>query len=349
MTTDANTAASSAAPTIASSIEAGDFASFAALETARELGKTTTKDSGESSAAPPAAEPVEQATSTDVSAEPASEPGAPSTGKGKGIEKRTQQLDTEIQDLREKLKIRAELRNELARTERPPKDDAKADSSPATVAKFADYAEWLQQHPDATYEDYLDARTDHRWAEQERVKAERAHAEAARTQLTGRAQSFRDRLNAAVQAEPDFFEHISPEVATQLTPLVEFQQTHPNQPIPARVVIAEEIIGSPVGPQLMRHFSDHPQELQALLGSTDYTAIVRAIGKLEARLEAPPSSTGTPPPVPVTKAPPPPPSAGKRTAAVTDERRSAVERGDFDAFNRAETARELALARGGRR
>jgi hypothetical protein len=128
----------------ADSPTAPDFSAFESAANAADLARVS-PPRGADAGSPPA-EPDDQAAGTPAQPVAASE-AAPSSDKPKkNAQTRSAELESEITDLREKLRLRAALREELAQTARPA--DAKpADSSPAKPTA----AEWqrLRQHPDA--------------------------------------------------------------------------------------------------------------------------------------------------------------------------------------------------------
>lgn len=69
--------------------------------------------------------------------------------------------------------------------------------------------------------------------------------------------------------------------------------------VPISAAMAEAIADSEIGPQLAYHLADN-RELAAKIAAMSPVQAARELGKLEAKLSAPP-------PKPVTKAPPPPP------------------------------------------
>lgn len=331
MSTDAQAAASSPAPTAAAPINAADQAvathDVAAYREARRLERA-----GQTPAATPAAsaaaEPVDQAASTDASSAAASEPA-----KGKGAKARSAALDTDIADLREKLKIRAQLREELDRRETPRQDAPAAASSPAKAPeKFPEYANYVETHPDATLEQWLDARDD--WRDAQRVAKDR-HAAAAtqRTQQQhARTEKVRTQIAQKVEADPDFLTKVKPEILD----LKPFDALAPGEAAGPLNAIAEEILDSPVMPELLLHFSEHPEDLDRLAKIGDPRALVREFGKLEARLDTPAApTTSTPHPKTISDAPRPPAQVGSRASEALDPIHAAVVSGDQAAFKEA--------------
>lgn len=280
------------------------------------------------------AEPAAQAASTDATSSPDSEPGTP--GK-----KAKSNADTRVQEL---LRERAELRDKLARYERgeastpPPSQDApSAASSPAPAGSepFPDFDTWSAraEHEGKSYEEYIDARTEYRWTQ--RQEQERRQAA-----VRGRVSAFHERYAAASAADPTFATSLSPAVLA-LQPV---DALPPGAPVTPLNVAAQEIVQSEHAPALLRHFSTHPDELEALRTAAP-SVVIRAIAKLEARLDASAgTSTPTPTPKAITSAPEPPPTLGSKATAPLDEAAAAVARGDFTAYAAAQNRRETATA-----
>ncbi|HYD54584.1 MAG TPA: hypothetical protein VEA99_18260 [Gemmatimonadaceae bacterium] len=278
------------------------------------------------------AEPAEQAASTDATPPPASEPGKPA---------KKANADTRVQEL---LRERAELRQRLEALERgerpaPPSvpDASPAESSPAAAVgeTFPDFDTWIQQpgHDAKTYEEYIDARTEWRWEQ-------RQHAEQAAAVTRQRVRAFTERYTAAQAADPTFVQSLSPAVLA-LQPI---DALPPGAAVSPLNVLAQEIVQSEVAPQLLRHFSAHPQELEALRHAAP-AVVVRTVAKLEARLEGAAQAGSVTPQPTVTQAPEPPPTLGSKPAQPVDEAAAAVARGDFRSYAAAENRRELAARR----
>ncbi len=129
----------------------------------------------------------------------------------------------------------------------------------------------------------------------------------------------------------------------------------------ARNVLGEQVYSSPVAPALLKHFSQHPDELTRLETVPPHLAtlppgmrtrahiewMVKEVGKLEGRLEAaiPAAAPAVASPSTITAAPPPPPQVS-RTGATADPIASALKRDDLGAFMRADLDRKIAKARG---
>jgi hypothetical protein len=350
MSTDAQTAASSPAPTAAAAesvsavdqaVATNNVAAYRAARLQERSGKST--PIADQPAAAAAAQPDGQAASTDASATPAaSEPAKPKKN-----------ADTRVQEL---LRERATERERAARAERElvelrrqlqtPRDDQPAASSPARPAaeKFPDYATYLDQHPDAPLEQWLDARDEWRdtqHATRARAQAEQQHRQTAQQQRT---EKVRGQIATKVAADPEFLTKVKPEILD----LKPFDALAPGEPAGPLNAIAEEILDSAVTAELLLHFSEHPEDLQRLstLAPRD---LIREFGKLEARLDT--SSTAATPtpakphPKTITDAPAPPTTLGSRPAEALDPVTAAVVSGDQAAFKAAKHAARLATVR----
>lgn len=206
--------ASSASP------EAPDFAAF---EAATLKGLSTNFEPTKADSAP--AKPVEQAASTDATPKPASEPGKP---KEKGAKARSAELDPEIAELQEKLRLRKMLREELDRG----RDDKPADPSPAPVKATQREFERYKAMPDAPkvaeYDDYGDWNIDmaafvNRKGIEEYAQKQRQDYDAGQFRTMQAAfdtkgveahPDFREVLIAAAQAGRKWPEHVTRKVFT---------------------------------------------------------------------------------------------------------------------------------------
>lgn len=266
------------------------------------------------------AEPVAQAASTDATPEPASEPAKPA----KGAKARSAELDAEIKELNEKLRIRAALREELEQRT-PPKEDAKpAASSPAPVEDdFPSFEVVLQAYPETTYERYLDARSDFRADKRQQIALIRERSQAV--------------VAEAVKADPTFGSKVSPAVAA-LKPL---EALAPGEPKTMLNELASLAMKSPLLPVLMIHFSEHPEELQRFASIPEKDDFKYEFGKLEGRLSSAPAQAA-PQPKTQTDAPLPGTTLGSKPATPGDPVLSAIRQHDTGAYIKEMNARELA-------
>lgn len=245
----------------------------------------------------------------------------------------------------------AQLRAQIKPAEPAPRRDA-PQAPPTTLADTVQRPEigkpilnevdFYTKFPDATGTDYAlyVARYD-RGAHEAQTEQGRQRQQVQQQQQE-RATKFHERLAAARTADPDFATKLSPDISG-LRPYAaeaegaEFTVNH---------AIAEEIVDSEHAPALMLHLSTHPDDLATLRATSSPRALARAIGRLEAKLAAPPQPA-TPKPNTVTAAPSPGTSLGGKPAAQADAVTSAVTTNNFSKF-RAERLQERLAARTGR-
>lgn len=345
--TPAAPAAASAPPPSASeaAVAANDFPAFRTAERAQRATGTPASPSAASTPAEPAA----QVASTDASLEAASEPAKP-----KGAKARTAVLDAEIKDLQDKLKLRANLREELERRPADAKPAApSAATAPATTTAAQEYKRYMAMPACPKLKDF-DSIEEHSAAvavfindtrDTERATAgrQREQQRAAATTQQQRATTFSERLQAAAAADPTFVDAVSPEIMG-LEPMEKAIALR--KPITVDHGIAEEIIDSAVGPQLMRHLTDHPEDLAALRQAKNPRELARLVGQIEQPYLATPAAAAAPLKT-VTDVAAPPTTLGTRPAASADPdpSRRAVINNDFTAFRASERAKRAGASR----
>jgi len=232
----------------------------------------------------------------------------------------------------------AEQAAEIARLRTPPPAAApRRDAAPApapTPEKFPTYDGYLATNPDASLEDWMDARDS--WRDDKQTAAAQMRAEAAERAQTEqtRATTFSTQVGARTKADPAFLQKISPDVLA-LRPFAALGEGEVGGPLNA---IAEELLDSPVAPALMEHFTAHPEDLQRLTTLRDPRALIREFGKLEARFDAAAAADDAPAPKTITAAPTPGTTLGSRPAVAGDPIHSAVASGNFSAFRAASLA-----------
>lgn len=353
MSTDAQPAASSPAATptptpvsgqaVLDSLTSEESQSFALTGTLPErvtIAERTPVDATPAASSP--ATPASQAASTDATPAPASEPGKP---KGDKLKARNAQLDAENEALREKLRIRHALREELASLDRP-KPDAKTDSSPDKPTQ----SEWQRykalpgapkQDDFESYDDFTAAQTlfitDQRWQEHQ-AKAREAgesHQRAASVQKLAEDATIRVRQYA--ETHPDF----ATKVDQRLLAVAPVSVLKPGAKIGPHNVLAEEIAKSPVTPQLLEHFStDEGRADWSRMMTLPPTELLRAFGRIEERLER--AASVATPPKHQSSAPAPATVLGTAPADTADPIEKAVREKDFERFRRETNKQALA-------
>lgn len=273
------------------------------------------------------AEPVAQAASTDAPAVPeaASEPAAPAK---KNAETRIQELLAERKALQQQLE---EARRASAPPSPAPGPDAPpAASSPAPDADFPKFDAWAQS-PDnegKDYDDYTRALARHEWAQAQQQQEQQ------RT-VQQRTSAYVERIKAANLDTST----LHPDVLA-LQPI---DVLPPGAPVGPLNAVAQEIMLSEHAPALLRHFSEHPEELQALADAMP-AVVFRTMGRLEALVSSrAPAIPASPVPA-VSKAPPPPSTVGQVPSVPVDDAEAALARGDIGAYKSAMTRKDKARA-----
>jgi hypothetical protein len=325
----------------AASPTAPDFLAFSAAADAADLGHAP--DSGAPSDASPASEPAAQA---------APDAGVKAPDKpAKNAKTRTEQLDTEITDLREKLRIRAALREELQQTAHP------ADDPPASEPAQPTRAEWqrYRQHPDApkvedfdAYEDFVAAQSvfvaDQRFEERQRAHAADQRSRERLTETEQTISTFRERAQAARDADPEFDQKVDP----GLMELVPAFALRPHEPVRPANVLMQECVKSDAAPALLLHFStpEGQKDWQRIAAAATPAEMLKAFGRVEARFlsDGPPAAARAAASL-VSSAPEPPTTLGRRPPASPDRAGAAIKAGDFGAYQAAADAADLAVRR----
>lgn len=199
-----------------------------------------------------------------------------------------------------------QIRQETARLKADATAPTKPAQEPAKAAGFPAYEAWLATTPEGTYEDYLDARAEHRI--EQRFAAERQKVEQSQRaqQFTERHTAHEARVTEAKAKYPDWDVHA---------------QATANVPVPD--VMYEAILGSDRSADLVYYLVTHPEEYTQLAKdasalSVEAAPLMRRL--LEAQIpEAAAQATGPVAPVRQSRAnPPPKPVGGSPSAPDVD-------------------------------
>jgi len=254
-----------------------------------------------------------------------------------GVQHRFNQMTAKIRDLQRQV--------ESAKISRPPKVEERSEATaggpevhpqgipkPSQEDKNSDGSDKY-----ATYEEFNEALAG--WKADVRVaaalKADREQRDKERKEADTKKQeaelkgNWDQRVTEYEKEKPDFKEvALNPHVVGRFSEVP---------------IIQGWIVGSPAGPALLYHLASKPDEL-ARIEALDAFDQSRELTKLEISL-SPPSQK--PPPVKKeTGAPNPPTVLAGRGTVITDEVEQAGARGDFEAYDKAATARELAASSG---
>jgi hypothetical protein len=193
------------------------------------------------------------------------------------------------------------------------------------------------------YEQYLDARDQHNRSQWQREQERTRHAETTVSQIKAH-------LDAARQAmTPEVYEAISPDLL-QIEPYFALSEGAPLTV--DNLIMGEVVYAREKGPAVLKHLSEHPEELQrlrALRTHPDIRVEVRYLAKTlgstpDAIAGDPPGDGERPPKAATSKAAPPfRPVSGAPHIADGDE--SPRENEDFDAWHRRTSKRAAAAQR----
>jgi hypothetical protein len=287
----------------------------------RLTGEKPTQDvPAESSPAPAGDQPA----STDASTSAASEPA-----KGKGVKARSAELDAEIAAMRERLKTRALLREELARLDAPasatvaPPPSAVASPVVDLARPMLSETEYFAAFPEAAYGQYGVYTAKY-------VLAEDRQQQQIQTQQQQLQSTWQGSIEAVRAEHPDY------DVAVQ-----NFESV-PDTPANRAMAAAIQESGNA---RLYYHLATHLDEARKLARLSPTAALV-AIGQLDAQLTQ--QTTPTPLPNTITSAPPPPPQIRQRASVPASDIDAALAAHDFRRYKELANARDIAAARGSR-
>jgi hypothetical protein len=216
--------------------------------------------------------------------------------------------------------------------------------------KFPIYAQYLETNPEASLEDYIDARQDFRdGLKQKATAAQRAEADRTKSHQDSIAQA-QARTRAARQADPvidaKFKQWESAQSVHELPEVLMLRtrdQAIAAQQIPlAENDFASAVASSEYSAQIIAHIADHPDVLQKVRTLENRTAVLKYFGKLETRFEK--ADAAPVQPKTISSAPTPGTALGSRPASAVDPVAAAVKAGDVSAYRAARRA-ERASAR----
>lgn len=139
-------------------------------------------------------------------------------------------------------------------------------AAPATPAAFPAFETWTTQHPEQSYEDYIEARVEHRLEARDKERTEREEQANAQRTATERRAAWQTNLTAAKQRIPDYDTRINHDLAL---------------PMP----ILSRMAQSDLGPDLVLHLSEHP-DLAQRLATLPAPDALELFGEIKATVKA---------------------------------------------------------------
>jgi hypothetical protein len=295
-----------------------------------------------SPATPPVAAPSTEGRDTS-----ASEAGTASAGEDLSsyktkTAKRMQELLEENRSLKQ---VRDALLSPSARPEPPP---VAPPAQPMGVQQFIAQVtpsepvlaetQFYERFPEASVGDFV------RYTTRYELATERATA-AAEAQRDQKVSGWKQRATAAFNEDPEFWKtSVDPELVS-LKPL---ELLGPHDQVTVGNLLGQELLESPLAPEIIRYLTEHPEEKAALAAFNTVPLMARAIGRLEATLGKRPSSSPQPVTPPSSSAPPPAQTVGSRRSTPVDESDDALIQGDFRRSRELMNARELSARASGK-
>lgn len=149
-----------------------------------------------------------------------------------------------------------------------------------------------------TYDEYVEALTDWKAEQRDSTAKESARREAVLSHQQTLFNSFQERIQKAIEADPTIDEKILPDIVAMVpNGPVDFSKRMSNDDLIGVHFISEE-----KGLDMMRHLSEHPDVLQRLRGLSQPQLLVE-LGRIDARLSS--ATTATEPKPTISRANPP--------------------------------------------
>jgi len=293
----------------------------------------------------PAETPEPDTTDTDdqpTSGEPPAESAAGQTlaKKRRSLQDR---IDTITREKYDTARQRDEAQAKADRLERElvalkaPTNGAKSElaSGAPTTERFPKYAEYLQSHPDAELEDWLEARDswrDERHAAQTRARDQQ---DVQQRTLSERARTFSTKIQEAVRVDPDLLSKVDP----RLLQTKALSALAPDERPTFGNFLVEQILTSEHPTTLLLHLSDDA-EVQRL-ATLDPSHVIRELAKIEYGLRAVDRGPAPEPSISSKAKPPVKPLGGSPQPASDEPDDDASAEEHFNYWN----AKELAARR----
>ena len=178
-----------------------------------------------------------------------------------------------------RMALEARLEALEAQRAAPPAKEAQAERTTAPDASGKPQPSQYE-----TYEEYVEALTDHKMEERIRKMAKEAQD---RQRVDAHTKSVIERVdgfNERVRTEPELMERVDP----RLLDLQPSFTLPPGKTPGPQNDLAEEIVSSPMTPRLLMYLTENEGEVRRILALPNSREITRAISHLESKLETAP-------------------------------------------------------------
>lgn len=313
-----------------------NFGAFKEARRAEQAGKplpnVPVKAEAEASAPPPAPTSPEVGEKT---AEPTPEARELSKRQQKQNDAIREAVDRATADLRaenERLKAAQKPASEPAKPPTPDQPEYKRIVAMPNAPKLADF-DSVEEHAAAMALFVDDQR--------EQARAAKEATERATSEVTKTIETFQGQITQA--GGKAFLDKLIPEVQ-QLQPVEALHARGAGDQVGPLNVLTSAIVKSARAPQLLQYFSDHPDALDTVKACATVGDVYRALGTVEAKLDAP--SPAAPAPKTITSASQPVTTLSTaRSAAPADAEHAAIEQNDFRAFKAIQLEKRRAAQR----
>lgn len=288
----------------------GDLSVSSSSESAEEMTENFSTDTAEEK--PKDQEPEEKVEASETPEAPEEKPEDKPENLGKPRDDpraRVMAATRKLADERERNRVlEAQLEEARRGTAPPAEEPAPGEPAEPVVGDFATYEEFVK----ASGEWAAEQKYNKLMKERDTQTATDEHV----TRVLDTVDTFNARLEAAKASDPDILDKVDPKIL----------EMYPTFMLPPNVApgpenaIAEAMLRSTKAPALMVHFTEHPEEMDALAKLPDTYSIFEAVGALGERLGATaPVAEPEPEPAPASKAKPPPPIVSSSPQPEADE------------------------------
>lgn len=175
-----------------------------------------------------------------------------------------ERLAREVRELRESRERPQERRGALQESPEPPKPK---------LEDFETHEEWVEA--------MVEFKADQKLFEYQRQSYQRAAVAAQHQALAGDVQTFNGRLAKAREADPEFDTRIHPDISGLEPSFTLPRDQNGRRQIEGKNVLADEVVRSEHGPEIMLYLSEHHDEYQRIAALRAPRDIVREVAIIE--------------------------------------------------------------------